>query len=77
MRDLNRIEQQFVSGGEVDISFNVPIDPNAEFNFTAGFKAGIDMVGGVLGFAIGVPLAFVVLPIRGVYSVYQYVNGKG
>tara|TARA_R110002110_G_scaffold257491_1_gene473480 strand:+ start:8826 stop:9059 length:234 start_codon:yes stop_codon:yes gene_type:complete len=77
MRFLNEIEQQIISGGN-GVSLLVPVDPNAELNFSTGFNAGIDMVGGLLGFFIAIPCAVVILPAKGIYAVgnsaYNYFS---
>lgn len=67
MKKLQSHETAIVSGGGV--SLLVPIDSNTEFNFSNGFNAGIDFVGGIAGFTIGVVSAFVVLPAKGVYTI--------
>jgi len=67
MRSLSKIEQKLISGGEVNVV--VPVDPNTEFNFSSGFNFGINLVGGLVGFAVAIPCSAVVLPAKGVYSV--------
>lgn len=77
MKVLNNADIQSVSGGEVHM--HIPVDPNAKLDFSTGFSAGVDFVGGVAGFMIAVPAAFVILPVRGVYtlgkSTYEYFAG--
>ncbi len=67
MRELSNFEQKHVNGGE--ISFLIPVDTNQEVNFTSGFSAGVDTVGGVIGFFAGITASIVVLPCRAIYSV--------
>jgi hypothetical protein len=82
MRSLSQIEQANVSGGEVQIV--VPVNPNQEFSFKGGFDSSVNMVSGFFGFAIGVPCAFVILPVKaamyvgsGVYNgVSDYFYSK-
>lgn len=78
MKVLNNADIQSISGGEVHM--HIPVDPNAKFDFSTGFSAGVDFVGGVAGFVIGVPAAIVILPVRGVYTLgkssYEYFAAK-
>lgn len=67
MKVLNNTEIQCVSGGEVHM--HIPVDPNAKFDFSNGYEAGVNFVGGIAGFCIGIPAAIVVLPARGLYSL--------
>lgn len=67
MSTLTEVEQQYISGGAVNVL--VPIDPNAKFNFRSGLNASVNMIGGLAGFAIGLPCAIVILPARGIYSL--------
>lgn len=77
MRVLSNQEQAIVSGAD-GISLMVPIDPNTPINFSTGFQSGVDFVGGMAGFLIGIPCAFVILPVKGLYyfasSVYEAVH---
>lgn len=69
MKLLNSCEISTVSGGDLNVGVMLPVDPNAEINFTSGFNAAVNLVGGIAGFTIGIPCAIVVLPAKGVYSI--------
>ncbi len=77
MRVLSEQEQSFVSGA-TGVNLLVPIDPNAPINFSTGFQAGVDTVGATAGFLIGIPCAFVILPIQSIYylsySIYEAIS---
>lgn len=68
MKILNNVELNSISGGDVNVGLLMPVQQQ-DINFSNGFNAGVDLVGGIAGFLVGVPCAFIILPARGIYHL--------
>ncbi len=72
MKLLNELEIQLVSGGDFGTVVQIDGKDLEPLNFSNGFDAGVNLVGGIVGFMIGIPASIIVLPARGIITLYHY-----